>query len=341
MLLGAGFFVASILGPPDALERVAGYFQGPQPPEVGLQPVAGDAPSLRTDAWPALPAASEESAPAADEPNGGWGGPVAPSVDRASWPAPEASADSRPVLPGPASWDGAADPPALPELTPPKRPLKPIPRGGAAQATRGEAPATPRSAQAAVAPPGSAPAERGTAERGTLADSPYGKRPAYDPAVGGVAWDAPADDAFAPLPGPAAIERTAAVGDYQQHVVSDGDTLEELAERYLGDAARAGEIYELNRDRLDSPDLLPIGMVLRTPTLRAYERPADRSAPTGDDASATGGVFSTVSSATPHRAARPLTRVEQNAEPRLSDEQRLGPVDPLYSHEVMWGASPW
>jgi nucleoid-associated protein YgaU len=50
-----------------------------------------------------------------------------------------------------------------------------------------------------------------------------------------------------------------------QHYVVDGDTLALLAERYLGDAERAGEIFAVNRDVLTSPDLLPIGAVLRIP----------------------------------------------------------------------------
>jgi hypothetical protein len=56
------------------------------------------------------------------------------------------------------------------------------------------------------------------------------------------------------------------------HVVSDGDTLERLAERYLGAASRAGELFELNRDRLTSPELLPIGLVLKTPPRESARR---------------------------------------------------------------------
>ena len=59
-----------------------------------------------------------------------------------------------------------------------------------------------------------------------------------------------------PLSGPFAV---------RMHKVVDGDTLEALAERYLGCADRAGEIYQLNRDRLLSPELLPIGVELRIP----------------------------------------------------------------------------
>jgi nucleoid-associated protein YgaU len=49
------------------------------------------------------------------------------------------------------------------------------------------------------------------------------------------------------------------------HVVTNGDTLEKLAERYLGDAGRALEIFDLNRDQLSNPHLLPIGVELRVP----------------------------------------------------------------------------
>jgi nucleoid-associated protein YgaU len=49
------------------------------------------------------------------------------------------------------------------------------------------------------------------------------------------------------------------------HRVVDGDTLPSLAQRYLGDAARAGEILEANRDVLSNPELLPIGAALKIP----------------------------------------------------------------------------
>ncbi len=50
-----------------------------------------------------------------------------------------------------------------------------------------------------------------------------------------------------------------------RHVVRNTDTLEKLAERYLGDGSRALEIFDLNRDKLDNPHLLPIGAELRIP----------------------------------------------------------------------------
>jgi LysM domain len=50
-----------------------------------------------------------------------------------------------------------------------------------------------------------------------------------------------------------------------RHVVVDGDTLTKLAVRYLGRAEAYQEIFDLNHDVLASPDLLPIGAVLRIP----------------------------------------------------------------------------
>jgi nucleoid-associated protein YgaU len=51
------------------------------------------------------------------------------------------------------------------------------------------------------------------------------------------------------------------------HEVQNSDTLEKLARRYLGDPARALEIFDLNRDKLKNPEILPIGAELRIPQL--------------------------------------------------------------------------
>jgi phage tail protein X len=45
----------------------------------------------------------------------------------------------------------------------------------------------------------------------------------------------------------------------------DGDTLEKIAERLLGDRNRASEIFELNQGVLARPDLLPVGVTIMLP----------------------------------------------------------------------------
>jgi nucleoid-associated protein YgaU len=57
----------------------------------------------------------------------------------------------------------------------------------------------------------------------------------------------------------------------RRHRLTDGDSLERLAERYLGNPARAGEIFEANRDLLPAPDLLPLGRIIRIPPREADE----------------------------------------------------------------------
>lgn len=49
------------------------------------------------------------------------------------------------------------------------------------------------------------------------------------------------------------------------HKVAEGDTLGLLAERYLGSADRAVEIFAANREVLPVPDALPIGVELKIP----------------------------------------------------------------------------
>ncbi|HMO86713.1 MAG TPA: LysM peptidoglycan-binding domain-containing protein, partial [Lacipirellulaceae bacterium] len=103
----------------------------------------------------------------------------------------------------------------------------------------------------ADAAPGGPPREAPPTPRRAEATPPVGPsqhpagRPIYAPL-----WDPEEDDLTA---GPAI------------HVVHNGDTLERLAERYLGDRARALEIFDLNRDVLENPHLLPIGAELRLP----------------------------------------------------------------------------
>lgn len=51
----------------------------------------------------------------------------------------------------------------------------------------------------------------------------------------------------------------------RKHRIRDGDTLPELARRYLGNARRAYEIFEANRDVLSHPEILPLGRIIELP----------------------------------------------------------------------------
>lgn len=55
----------------------------------------------------------------------------------------------------------------------------------------------------------------------------------------------------------------------RRHRLTDGDSLERLAERYLGNPARAAEIFDANRDLLPAADLLPLGRIIRIPPREA------------------------------------------------------------------------
>jgi nucleoid-associated protein YgaU len=53
------------------------------------------------------------------------------------------------------------------------------------------------------------------------------------------------------------------------YVVAPGDTLTKIARNVLNDGTRWREIFELNRDQLDSPDILRVGMELRLPPVES------------------------------------------------------------------------
>lgn len=47
-----------------------------------------------------------------------------------------------------------------------------------------------------------------------------------------------------------------------RHRIRDGDTLQALAARYLGDPQRYREIYETNKDKLPSDQVLPLNLLI-------------------------------------------------------------------------------
>lgn len=51
----------------------------------------------------------------------------------------------------------------------------------------------------------------------------------------------------------------------RSYTLRDGDTLEDVAERFLGSPTRAAEIFESNRALLAAPDLLPVGVTITIP----------------------------------------------------------------------------
>ena len=57
----------------------------------------------------------------------------------------------------------------------------------------------------------------------------------------------------------------------REHRVRDGDSLESIAEKYLGDPLLADAVFRANRSQLDSPQLLPIGVTLKIPGSSASE----------------------------------------------------------------------
>ncbi|MEZ6064422.1 MAG: LysM peptidoglycan-binding domain-containing protein [Planctomycetaceae bacterium] len=87
-----------------------------------------------------------------------------------------------------------------------------------------------------------------------------------------MAWT-PGDFASAglsdPLPTPLAVQavdaESSAVQPQCLHTVQAGDTLSGLALRYLGSVARYPDIFEANRNLLETPDDLRLGMQLRIP----------------------------------------------------------------------------
>jgi nucleoid-associated protein YgaU len=55
----------------------------------------------------------------------------------------------------------------------------------------------------------------------------------------------------------------------RKYVLRDGDSLERLAERFLGNRARAEEIFAMNRHVLSREDLLPVGKEIVLPARKS------------------------------------------------------------------------
>lgn len=119
-----------------------------------------------------------------------------------------------------------------------------------------------------IDPPDAANAERGTVAPAT-SDRGFGL--STMPPAGGYSALRPLNDEQTPGAGNTAATPDVAPGagfnELRRHKIVDGDTLSGLAVRYLGSADRYREIFELNKDILGNPDLLPIGTELKIPAL--------------------------------------------------------------------------
>ena len=72
--------------------------------------------------------------------------------------------------------------------------------------------------------------------------------------------------------------------DLHRHRIVDGDTLANLAERYLGSRDRDEEIYEANRQVLEHRELLPVGTEIVIPLPSAeLSHPEDSSGRSRED----------------------------------------------------------
>jgi nucleoid-associated protein YgaU len=77
--------------------------------------------------------------------------------------------------------------------------------------------------------------------------------------------DEPKPTSWKPTPPPQPVAKP------RKYLLRDGDSLERLAERFLGDKARAAEIFEMNRHVLSRADLLPVGAEIVLPARMARE----------------------------------------------------------------------
>ncbi len=140
----------------------------------------------------------------------------------------------------------------------------------------------------------------------------------------------------------------------ETHTVVDGDTLAQLAQKYLGSANRAGELYAYNRDVLSDPELLPIGAELRIPNGAAAKAASPMSGQTARDANtrpiglpATPPVTAT---AIPSGdSPSPLVPVRSVADPASAEPPKLIPLPPTrlaaipidHSYVVQPGDTLW
>ncbi len=188
---------------------------------------------------------------------------------------PPPAGDRRATVPpsGPADGPVASRPAAEPEAE--RNPVGDLPLRGP-----GVAPPTPRDTTRRTLPPPAAEVRRHTIVAGeslwTIAVEYYDAghlwprikeaNPGLDEGrleVGRSIVIPPKEGAVAGHPTTAPTTQPAA--RRHVYVVEIGDTLTSIARGVLGDPNRWDEIYELNRDKLASPDVVPVGLELKLP----------------------------------------------------------------------------
>ena len=137
---------------------------------------------------------------------------------------------------------------------------------------------------AAATAPGAGPWHADASSGDTLAGDPLASdlMPGADDMPAAAPWHQP--ERSGGIPSRRTSARSGSAADAgnrgplpRTHRIVDGDTLSGLATKYLGRADRFGEIYEANRDVLRSPDVLPLGAMLKIPS--AEEPPAMQIGP--------------------------------------------------------------
>ena len=257
-LLSAGFFGASLFGPPPGAET--GDTGSNAEPAQRLVPLSGT-PAISANSPEMTTFAGDASvAPAGHWEENAASQPIEHQVVRPSLPdvslidsAPQSfefpSISRTPAPVEPAGTPSVAAETRLAELMPPPLLDSNLQASPLRRATFPTQPTAP-------APATNYPStDVGLVANSSSNSTPWGNLPSATGPAATTDWGAPALSTF----------NTSTTAEPVWHVVHDGDSLAKLAARYLGDAQRAREIYELNRDVIDHPDLLKIGAKLRIP----------------------------------------------------------------------------
>lgn len=271
VLVIVGFSVAKFLGQPVLPKQVAQALQAPRfLTPVGDQPVAWDVGSAQittgvrllpdmSAARSGVPAASDVAVAPEPPRLGNAIAPVAATSENADTSAPPRMLDFGPVTSTPIGESGASRARLRNEAPrsvgiDPQSPaaIHRAPPVDVAGSSPYKVPDTmPASTNPWIAPQlmNAGYADRGSSQQNAI------------PASYVMPGNQTPESQFAPPPWPVPEEAP----EPKTHIVSDGDSLERLATRYLADPKRSREIFELNRDLLTSPDLLPIGTELKIP----------------------------------------------------------------------------